>query len=108
VPPTLTVKVAGAKAKLSILTWSPATGADAVPVGAPPVDGIPVMPGIPGVLPPGDPKVTDGCESCRGAEHPASNSTPTANTPFAKTTRCVRNMAKDMATLQGCGTVAKR
>jgi hypothetical protein len=93
---------------LSILTCSPATGAGAVPVGAVPVDGIPVMPGIPGVLPPPDPKVTDGCESVRGAEQPASNSRPTANTPLTTTTRYVRNMTKDMTTLQGCGTVAKR
>jgi hypothetical protein len=80
--PTRTVTEAGAKAKLSMLTWSPATGADAVdepvPADAPGIEGIPLMPGIPGVALAPDPKVTDGCAAGRDVEHPASRR-PTAN-----------------------------
>jgi hypothetical protein len=76
----LTVNVAGAKAKLSMLTWSPATAAgdpvtDAVPGGGPGIEGIPLMPGIPGVPLAFDPNVIDGCALGREAEHPASSST---------------------------------
>ncbi|GFG77396.1 hypothetical protein MPRG_06720 [Mycobacterium paragordonae] len=59
VPPARTVKVAGANAKLSMLTWSPPTGAvtlcDAVPPGEAGIEDIPV---IPGMAP--DPKLTEG------------------------------------------------
>ena len=94
VVPALTVNVAGAKAKLSMVTWSPATAtgdpvADAVPDGAPVIAGIPLMPGMPGVPLAFDPKVTDGCAAGREDEHPASNSTPTAE--MAK--RWFRNLA---------------
>ena len=95
--PTLTVKVAGAKAKLSMVTWSPATAAgdaveDAAPGGAPGVEGVPLMPGIPGVPLAFDPKVTDGCALGCEAEHPAGSNTPTANSA----SRCFRNLAISM------------
>ena len=82
--PTLTVKVAGAKAKLSMVTWSPVAAAgpavgDAVPVDAPGMEGIPLIPGIPGVPLAFDPKVADGCAVGREPEHPASRSTPAAS-----------------------------
>jgi len=90
--PALTVNVAGAKAKLSMVTWSPATAAgdpvaDAVPDGAPVIAGIPLMPGIPGVPLAFDPKVTDGWALGCEDEQPASNSAPAANKA-----RCFRGM----------------
>jgi len=57
-----------------------------VPAGALGIPGMPLMPDIPGV-PPAEPKVIDGCASCRDAEHPASNSALTASTA-----KCFRGM----------------
>jgi hypothetical protein len=91
--PAATVSVAGTKAKLSMLTALPATGAadpvvaTVVPAGASDIDGIdgmPLMPGIPGVVAP-DPKVTDGEVADGGDEHPAT--TTTASTAVDSTTR---------------------
>jgi hypothetical protein len=81
--PARTVNVAGAKAKLSMLTASPPTGAGdpvagAVPAGALGIEGIPLIPGIPAVPLAPEPKVTDGCASCREAEHPASSAPVTS------------------------------
>ncbi|BBY07287.1 hypothetical protein MNVI_26050 [Mycobacterium noviomagense] len=63
--PAATASFAGTKAKLSMLTASPFAGAggplgDAVPDGAPGIDGMALMPGIPGVALVPDPNVTDG------------------------------------------------
>jgi hypothetical protein len=74
-----------------MVTASPATAtgesvADDVPAGALGIPGMPLMPDIPGV-PPAEPKVIDGCASCRDAEHPASNSALTASTA-----KCFRGM----------------
>ena len=102
--PTLTVNVAGANAKLSMLTSSPPTTAgdpvvDAVPAGALGIEGIPLIPGIPGVALAAEPKVTDGIGMLelvpavgREAEHPANNSTPTASTAA----KCFRSMGISM------------
>jgi hypothetical protein len=81
--PAGTVSVAGANAKLSMLTALPDTGA-AGPVVAPPVPAgmfgigaIPLIPGIPGVLA-ADPNVTDGVVVADwGDEHPATTISPT-------------------------------
>ena len=81
-----TVSVAGAKAKLSMLTASPATGAAgavveaAVPAGMFGIDGIPLMPGIPGVVAADRAKVTDGAVTDCGDEHPASTITANSTT----------------------------
>jgi hypothetical protein len=101
------VNVAGANAKLSMVTASPAAAAgapvvDAVPAGALGIDGIPLMPGIPGVALAPEPKVTDGCALGREDEHPASNSTPTAN----KATKCFRNLAIPMPSNRSVGYTA--
>jgi hypothetical protein len=82
--PARTVSVAGTKAKLSMLTASPATGAaDPVadaegPAEGPDIDGMPPMPGIPGVAP--DPKVADGCDVCGGGDEHAANSSTASST----------------------------
>jgi hypothetical protein len=84
--PMRTVSVAGTKAKLSMLTASPATGAAGavteaeVPAGAPGIDGIPLMPGIPGVAPLIVARVADGEVPDCGDEHPASSSTANSTT----------------------------
>jgi len=88
--PARTVSVAGTKAKLSMLTASPATGAAGavteavVPAGTSGIDGMPLIPGIPGVVAP-DPKVTDGEVADGGDEHPAN--TITASTTVESTSR---------------------
>jgi hypothetical protein len=70
-----------------------------VPAGALGIEGIPLIPGIPGVALAAEPKVTDGIGMLelvpavgREAEHPANNSTPTANAA----TKCFRSMAISM------------
>ena len=105
--PARTVNVVGAKAKLSMLTESPPTAAGElvadVPAGAPVIGGIGLMPGIPGVPLAAEPKVIDGCASCRDAEHPASTSTLTANTA----TVGFRNMAIVMPGNRAVGYTAQ-
>src|ERR1700730_4712316 len=79
--PTGTVSVAGANLKFSIVTALPATGAagpvdeEDVAAGPAVVDGIPLMPGIPGVTLTPDPKFTVGRVSGAGEEQAASSRT---------------------------------
>src|SRR5262245_34723842 len=78
--PTGTVNDAGANAKLSMLTALPATGAawpadDVVPAGLFDIEGIAVMPGIPGVTVTPGPKFTVGRASGAGDEHAPSSRT---------------------------------
>src|ERR1700726_4092690 len=74
--PTGTVSVAGSNLKFSIVTALPATGAagpvdeeddeEDVAAGAAVVDGVPLMPGIPGVTLAPEPKFTVGRVSGAG------------------------------------------
>jgi len=88
--PAGTVNVAGANAKLSMLTALPATGAAGpvveavVPAGTSGIDGMPLIAGIPGVVAP-DPKVTDGDVADGADEHPANITT--ASTTVETTSR---------------------
>jgi hypothetical protein len=85
--PAGTVSVAGTQAKLSMLPAWPATGAAVpvgealVPAGGADIGGMPVIPGIPGVVAP-DPKVTDGGEVAGGCdEQPANSIAASSTTP---------------------------
>jgi hypothetical protein len=68
-----------------MLTVSPATAAgdpvaDAdAPADARGIDGMPLIPGMPGVVAP-DPNVTDGAGWDGGDEHPATSSTASSTT----------------------------
>jgi hypothetical protein len=78
--PTGTVSVAGSNLKLSMVTALPATGAagaeeEDVSPGAAVADGIPLIPGIPGVTLAPDPKVTVGGVLGAGEEQAASSRT---------------------------------
>jgi hypothetical protein len=91
-----------------MLTWSPTTAAGEPVAGAAPADGlgiegIPLMPGIPGVPLAFDPKVTDGW-AAGGDDEQLASSTPRADAA----TRCFRSLAMFMPRDMAAGYTLRR